>query len=177
MVRLPGVAEIVKFGDVTVTRMLTECDSEPLVPVTMTVYDPGGVDDEVHTISVAVADPPGGTDNVDELIVVVRPEELLEEVRDTVPLKLPMPVTVIDEVAQEPAGIPRLPGTAETLKSAVEETIVKLTVTERDRLPLTPVTGTLYGPVVVWDVVEIVSVAFADALAVTVTLMGFIESE
>ena len=56
--------------------------------------------------------------------VVVRPVGELEEVRDTVPLKLFTLVTVTVEVAHEPPGIPKLLGVAEMVKSELFETIV-----------------------------------------------------
>jgi len=73
---------------------------------------------------VVVALPPAGTTTDDWPSVVVRPVGELEEVRDTVPLKLFTLVTVTVEVAHEPAGIPKLLGVAEMVKSELLETIV-----------------------------------------------------
>jgi hypothetical protein len=73
---------------------------------------------------VVVAEPPAGTTTGDWLSVVVRPLGELEEVRDVVPLKLFTLVTVTVEVAHEPAGIPKLLGVAEMVKSELLETIV-----------------------------------------------------
>jgi hypothetical protein len=78
----------------------------------------------VQTVNVVVAEPLAGTNTDDWLSVVVRPVGELEKVRDTVPLKLFTLVTVTVEVAHEPAGIPKLLGVAEMVKSELFETIV-----------------------------------------------------
>ena len=62
----------------------------------------------------------------------------------TVPLNPLRLVTIMVEVPVDPAGIVRLLGLAVIEKSAAEpdETTVKATSTECDRLPLVPVTVT-----------------------------------
>jgi hypothetical protein len=78
----------------------------------------------VQTVNVVVAEPPAASTTDDRPSVAVRPVGELEEVRDTVPLKLFTLVTVTVEVAHEPAGIPKLLGVAEMVKSELLETIV-----------------------------------------------------
>ena len=73
---------------------------------------------------VVVALPPAGTTTNDWLSVVVRPVGELEEVRVTVPLKLFTLFAVTVEVAHVPAGIPKLLGVADMVKSELVERIV-----------------------------------------------------
>jgi len=48
--------------------------SEPLVPVTVMVYAPGLVEEDVETVNVEVAEPPDATGTVDWLNVIEGPE-------------------------------------------------------------------------------------------------------
>ncbi len=137
-----GFAEMVKSGEVgvvTVTVTSTECDREPLVPVTVTLYVPAELE---LTVSTDVADPPELRLTLLGLREAERPEGDEEAVRDTDPEKLLRLVRMMSEVAEEPVCTEMLAGLAETLKSLAELTVTEI-VTECDREPLVPVTVTV----------------------------------
>ena len=119
------------------------CDNEPLAPVTVIVKEPDAVDDAEHE-SVLVPDGPGETLDGESVHVVV-PEvpPVTAEVNKTGPVKPFRPVTVIVDVpAAPPAMILTLVGLAEIVKSWT----VYVTVAVCDKLPLVPVTVTVYVP-------------------------------
>ena len=83
-------------GDVTITAMLTECERLPLVPVTVNVkFVPPATLVGTETVMLEVAEPPGvfiitglGVN------VTVTPEGTGLLASPTLPVKLPIPVTV-----------------------------------------------------------------------------------
>src|SRR5207244_11180993 len=83
-------------GDVTITTMLTECERLPLVPVTVNVkFVPPATLVGTETVMLEVAEPPGvfiitglGVN------VTVTPEGTGLLASPTLPVKLPIPVTV-----------------------------------------------------------------------------------
>ena len=78
----------------------------------------------MQTVNVVVAEPPAGTTKDDWPSVGERPVGELDEVRVTVPLKLFTLFAVTVEVAHVPAGIPKLLGVADMVKSELVERIV-----------------------------------------------------
>ncbi len=149
-----GLAEIVN-SPVTVTATVAVWVMEPLVPVTVIVYVPAGVEAAVLIVRMEVADPPGLRGIVLGLNEVVRPvaEGGTDAVSPTVPAK-PALLRVMVEVAELPATkLAGLAVLAVTVKSAVTVTD---TLAMWDREPLVPVTVTVYVPAAVEVVVEIV---------------------
>lgn len=95
--RLDGLAEIVKSGwfEKTVTGIVIACDNDPLVPVTVIVYEPGGVDDVVGIVSVEFPVPPEARVMLVGLKLGERPVGETESVRLTVPANPPRLVSVM----------------------------------------------------------------------------------
>jgi len=108
IVTVVGLAAIVK--SCTVNVRVAECESEPLVPSTVTVYDPA--DPEQDTVEVPEPVMLGG------VRVHVRPVVGdADAVRLTVPVNPFTGVTVIVEVPLAPARTMTLVGLAATVKS------------------------------------------------------------
>jgi len=128
-VRLDGFDEMLKSGgggaEFTVTAKLVEWTTEPLVPVTVTVYEPAAADDKAR---VAVPVPPADNVTLEELRVVVKPEGVLVLDRETVPEKLFRLDRVIVEVAVPPAVKLRVEGLADMPRSGVGVVVLKNSV-------------------------------------------------
>ncbi len=107
-----GLAEMLKSTTMTVTADV--CVREPLVPVTVTVYDPIV---EEPTVRVEEAEPPEERETLPGLRDRLRPEGEPEAESVTEPAKLFRLVRAIVDVDDEPAGTVKLPGLAEMLKS------------------------------------------------------------
>ena len=105
---------VVMLKSTTFTRMLIECASEPIVPVTVPLYVPTWLELIVNT---EAADPPGENVALAGEKDMVNPagSELAE--RETVPPKPPWPVIVIVEEPDAPARIVRLEELLEMAKS------------------------------------------------------------
>jgi hypothetical protein len=168
-----GLAVSVKswIGLGTVMETVMECEREPLVPVTVSVYVPGGVELAVHTVRMDVAVPLGDRETVTGFKLETSPEGEMEEDMVTLPLKLLILVTLMFELPQEPCAMLRLEGAVEIWKSggAIPVT-AKNTFTEWDRLPLFPKTVTLPEPPPVPPKIE--SVAVAVPFDVRLRLVG-----
>ena len=98
MVREAGLDETVKSTTLTVTT--TECESDPIVPVTVTVYVPTVAE---LTVSVDVADPPGDKLTLVGLTPAVRPDGETVVERLIVPVNPARLVKVIVDVPEPPA--------------------------------------------------------------------------
>lgn len=98
----------------TITCTLTRCRREPLVPVTLTLYNPGATLEPTEIVKVDMSDPEI------ELVVraVVKPEGALE-LRDTTPVKPLVAVTVMAELPVSPGTMVVLAGLALIAKSGV----------------------------------------------------------
>ncbi len=127
-------AAIVKSGTATMYATVAVCDSDPLIPVTVTVKDPEEVNVQE---SVDVPAP--------VILVGASVHAALLEERLTTPLKPPTAATVIVDVPAWFTLTLTLVGLALIVKSCT----VKETVAVCDRLPLVPVTVTVTLPVVV----------------------------
>jgi hypothetical protein len=95
-----------------------ECVSEPLEPVTVTVYNPGAVPDGTGIDSVDEADPPDETVSEVGLRLTIQPTGALV-ISETVPLNPLREVAVIVELPEVPAWTVKEDGEAETEKSGV----------------------------------------------------------
>ncbi len=105
---------------------MTECNIEPLVAVTWTLYTIGGVFLEAETIRTEDAVPPDGSAIDDGLTVAKSPLFLRGEtvvVRLTVPTKVPGLVRVIDDEPAEPLAIESDVGVAVIAKSVEDMTL------------------------------------------------------
>ncbi len=98
---------------------------EPPVPVAVTTYDPTGVELDVQTVRVDVADPPDGTETTIMLKLVDGPLGEIVDDRVTLPLKPLRLVTVIVDVAQEPCTMVRALGLAAMAKSGGGALVLK----------------------------------------------------
>ena len=95
-----GLDEIVKSP--MPTRMVVECDSGPLVPVTVTVYVPRVEELKLH---VDEAEPPEVKERIDGLQDALRPADgLIDCERLTLPANPPRLVNVMVEVPLDPDG-------------------------------------------------------------------------
>src|SRR5207245_10667941 len=125
-----GVAVIEKSAArVAVYATLAECDSEPLVPVTVTVTVPAAV--KVHE----------RIDAPEPLVIVAaeRMHAVLSLVRATSPVNPFNGEMVIVDVPADPTVTVTEAGLADIVKSGAAET-VKVTVAESVSEPLVPVT-------------------------------------
>ena len=104
-----GVTEIEKSR--TTTVMLTICCREPLVPLTVTVYEPTGP--EQYSVEVAE----GPRDNVAGLVEQVKPEGDAALARFTVPVNPLTGATVIEDIHVTPATTFTDVGLEEIVKS------------------------------------------------------------
>jgi hypothetical protein len=77
---------MLKSGMMTVTTTVVIFVVEPLMPLTVTVYEPEGVEGVVETVSVAVVGGPGETGTLVGLTPTVGPPGGAVEVRLTIPL-------------------------------------------------------------------------------------------
>ena len=118
IVKVEGDAEREKSGVGTVTVTVVECVSEPLEPVTVTVYNPGAVPDGTGIDSVDEADPPDETVSEVGLRLTIQPTGALV-ISETVPLNPLREVAVIVELPEVPAWTVKEDGEAETEKSGV----------------------------------------------------------
>src|SRR5437867_939272 len=134
------------------TVIVTECESAPLTPVTVIVYEPIGVLCNALMLSVDVPWPPE-VRVTDELLndvlgpdvgetVAERPTVPAETDRETVPENPPRLVAVRVDVPEEPASMLTVGPPEASVKSATCET-VRARLTECERLPLVPVTKTV----------------------------------
>ncbi len=133
MLTLVGLAVKEKSVDATLNETETECESEPLEPITATVKAP--LDDALHDkVDVPEPDRPVG------VRPHVSPEdgETAEE-RETDPLKPFNELTVIVEDPVPPTAGATLVGLALIVKSLT----LKIMVVECDSEPLVPVTVTV----------------------------------
>ena len=98
----------------TITWILTRCTREPLVPVTLTLYDPGAILGPTEIVKVDVPDP------AIELVVrvAVSPEGALE-LSDTTSVKPLVAVTVMTELPLAPGTMVRLAGLGVIVKLGV----------------------------------------------------------
>ncbi len=98
----------------TITWTLTRCTREPLVPVTLTLYDPGATLGPTEIVNVDVPDP-----EMEEVVrVAVSPMGALE-LRDTSPVKPLVAVTVMAELPLAPGTMVVLAGLGLIVKSGV----------------------------------------------------------
>jgi hypothetical protein len=122
---LEGEEEMVKSADAadaeTVQEIDVECVSEPLVPVTVTVYVPAAA---VPGLNVSVEPPLPET--LVGLSVALEPEGIPETARLTVPAN---PLTGLTVIVLLPAPV-RLDGEAETVKSGLAVVPAALTTKE-----------------------------------------------
>lgn len=126
---------------------------------------------DAQTETVILTEPPAGTTTLVELRTTERPGGETVVVRVTVPVKPLMLVRVTTELAHEPCRMMKLLGTAEMVKSGAGTITVKSTLTECDRLPLTPETVTLPEPPPVPPNIE--SIACVVPFGATRTFVGF----
>ncbi len=77
------------------TAIVIACDNEPLVPVTVTVYAPTGVEDVLEIVSEEFAVSPETRVTLVGLKAKVRPAGETESVRLTVPVNPPRLVNVM----------------------------------------------------------------------------------
>jgi hypothetical protein len=122
-------------GGLTVTSIVVLRVRLPLVPVTVTVYDPAAEEVRVHVDVWAPLMLEGAQ-------VVVTPDGLEEAESPTVPLKPPVDVRPIVEVAEPLATKETRLGEAVREKSAGVDTVTSIVVL-RVRLPLVPVIVTV----------------------------------
>lgn len=96
-VRLDGLAAMVKSGwfEKTVTENEIAWDIDPLDPMTVTVYEPGRVDEVVDIVNVEFPVAPEARVTLVGLKANVRPAGEDESVRLTVPLNPPRLVNVM----------------------------------------------------------------------------------
>ncbi len=120
----------------TVKGTVTECESEPLVPVTETMYDPATPEQE----SVEVPEPPLTDAGVNVQVSPVLGETV--SVSATVPVKELRGAIVIVDMPLAPAFTVTLVGLAVIVKSGPGVT-VKVTVAVCDSDALVPVTVTV----------------------------------
>ena len=122
------------------TFIVTECESDPLAPVTVIVYEPTGVLCNALTLSVDVPWPPD-VKVIDELLKDVFGPDVGETVAErlTVPVNPFRLVTVIRLVPDVPRGRLRDDGLIEIGKS---DTMTRIE-TECASDPLVPVTATV----------------------------------
>jgi hypothetical protein len=142
------------------------CDNEPLVPATVTVKVPDAVDEAEHE-SVLEPEVPSVT-LFGESVHVILPEvpPVTVEVNETDPVKpFMLVIMIVDVPAAPPAVILTLVGLAVIVKSWT----VYVTLAVRDKLPLVPITATVYVPAEP----EQESVDVAEPPAGVVTLAGF----
>jgi hypothetical protein len=123
-------------------EIVAECESVPLVAVTVTVYEPA-----VDELRVQVEVPEAPRETVVGMHVAVRPDGLTEVVRATLPVKPFTLAMVITTSAEEPTVKLTLVRLAEIVKSGDGVTL-KVTDAEWDREPVTPVTVAVKVPVV-----------------------------
>jgi len=123
----------------TVTVILTVWLNVPLVPVTVSVYVPVGVEAPTEIVRVDVAEPPEGGVTEVGLKVLVVPVGRPEIERLTAELKPLKDVIVIVEVPEAPCVIVKDDGEADIVKSGAAVT-VRLTLTVWVSVPLVPVT-------------------------------------
>ena len=122
MMRLVGLADREKLGGgepVTDTNTNVECDSDPLVPVTVTKYEPGGVEVATVILTTEEPDPPGGRGMLVRLSFAVIPLDEVVSVNVIVPLKPFRLVRVITELPDDPAAIVMLDGLELIAKSGL----------------------------------------------------------
>ena len=98
IVREVGLDETVKSTTLTVTS--TECESDPIVPVTVTVYVPTVAE---VMLSVEVAEPPGDRLTIVGLTPAVKPDGEVAVERLMVPVNPARLVIVIVAVPELPA--------------------------------------------------------------------------
>ena len=140
------------------TVTVAECEREPLVPVTLTVYVPTGVEDLVETVRISVAEPPGESVTLGELSETVGPLLTTGDMtadKLTVPWKGPRLEKVMVADAEFPFLTVKLAGLAEILKS----TTFTITVTECRSRPAAANQVKLYFPGVVCEEVDTVTVS------------------
>ncbi len=131
MVTDDGLVETEK--SITLTRIVTECDSGPLAPVTVRMYVPAVAE---LKLTVAEPDPPETRVTLVGLMDEVRPNGDEVEESDTVPDKPPRLVSAMFDVPVEPACIVEDAMLLEMLKS----TTLTAMDTECDSEPLVAVT-------------------------------------
>ena len=106
----------------TTTVKLTECVTEPIVAVIVTVYVPGVVKSDVETVRVEGAVPsaanvtlPGLTETAGQ--IKIRSDDEIDALKLAVPERLLRLVRVIVALPEEPQRIVREAGEAPMLKS------------------------------------------------------------
>ena len=121
IVRLEGFAEMENepWEPVTVTETTMEWVVVPLLPVTVTAYEPGGVEVEVETVRTEVAEPPGGRETKLGLTVAAMVVDETVSVRVTVPENPLRLVRTMVEDTDEPAATVRFAGFVEIAKSGL----------------------------------------------------------
>jgi hypothetical protein len=105
MAKLVGLADIEKSGGggpMTPTPIVTKWASDPLVPLTVATYEPGGVDAVVDIARVDVPVPPDARVTLVELRVTVGPGGPIIARRLTVPANPFTLVKLTREVADDP---------------------------------------------------------------------------
>ena len=107
--------------------------------MTVTRYKVPGVDEVAVNVSMELAVPPPRRVMFIGLRLVVGPGIEMDAVSRIVPAKLLMLVTLIVDWPEEPWAIVRLPGLAESVKSAAPGTVTVM-FTECDKEPLVPLT-------------------------------------
>ena len=118
---------MVKSWLITVTVRLIVWVRDPPVPVTVTLYEPIGVELAADMDRDVVAEPPEVRPIVLGLRDAVRPEAVDAE-SETVPEKLLRLVKTRVELADDPGDIERLEGLAEREKSDTEGPMTDTTV-------------------------------------------------
>ena len=103
----------------TLTTTLVEWDSEPELPVTVTVKLPVGVEDWVVTVSVAVALPPEVRETDDGFNETLGPLGEMFEESVTVPPNPPVLASVIVDDPEPPGTIWKVEGLEVMVKSGV----------------------------------------------------------
>lgn len=113
---------------------------DPLVPVTVILYEPGR-DDAVEIVKVEFPVPPEVRVTLVGFKFRTRPAGETESVRLTVPVNPPRLVNTMESIAVKPCDMPMLESvdTIEKLGFETALTVTKIPVT-CDKAPLTPVT-------------------------------------
>jgi hypothetical protein len=133
---------------VTVTVIVTVCDSPPLEPVTVTVYVPGAVSREVENVKIAEPVRCGARETSEVLndtvggdceSPAVKLAGLTLAVRLTAPENPLMLARVRLELPDDPIGTLIEVGTGTRLKS----TTYAVRLVDRTRVPLVPITATV----------------------------------